>query len=89
MAVHTVDHVRRCQFTAVMERHTLSNLEGVLGSVVINAPLFGELRVQAHVIPDLDEPVVHRICTRVVDGGCPKNWIQCVVRPMQVGCKDH
>ena len=50
-----------------METHTLADLEGVLSGVVIHTPLFRKFAMQTHVVPDLNESVVHGIGPGVVD----------------------
>ena len=89
MAVHTVDDIFRRQFATTMKLHALADLESVLGRVVVDAPLFGQFRVQAHVVPDLDESVIHGVGPYIVDSRRTENRIQRIVRPVQVGREHH
>ena len=67
MTIHTEHDIFSGQFTAAVKLHTLSDFEGVLRRIVIYIPLFSELGVQAHVVPDRNQSVVHGVCTGIVD----------------------
>ena len=51
-----------------MEGDTFAELEGVLGRITIHRPLFSQLRMQAHVVPDLYETVMNGALPNVVNG---------------------
>ena len=67
MAVHTPDNITCRQFAAAVKRDPFADLEGPLRCVAIGRPFLSKFRVEAHVVPNLDEPIVHGVGTGVVD----------------------